>query len=344
VGKTTGSVRVVFWNTWLLRPRLWSGGPTLPFADRLFAPDVSRRAPLVGQALASRFDVCALAEVFDEREQDAVAGQWDEVEYQPGPGPASALKRVGSGLMTLVDPTALEVTATATHAFTSGGDLRDSDTYATKGALFTRVRLAGGAELDVVSTHLLAGGELLPIPGSGDHARHHRARMAQVDELVQFVQRERNQENPLLVVGDFNVAAHDRRLRGDPGAYHRDLVDHLAPLDLVDLWTTGGIGPGPTATFRRPAAIPADPALPDCVLDDPDDPDDPAAAPGGDGTSGEGDRIDYLWYSPPWRRARTTVQLDRPRRWAFPGRPARGGPAGSLSDHLALSVTVHLRR
>jgi hypothetical protein len=246
--------------------------------------------------------------------------------------------------MTLVDPTALEVTATATHAFTSGGDLRDSDTYATKGALFTRVRLAGGAELDVVSTHLLAGGELLPIPGSGDHARHHRARMAQVDELVQFVQRERNQENPLLVVGDFNVAAHDRRLRGDPGAYHRDLVDHLAPLDLVDLWTTGGIGPGPTATFRRPAAIPADPALPDCVLDDPDDPDDPAAAPGGDGTSGEGDRIDYLWYSPPWRRARTTVQLDRPRRWAFPGRPARGGPAGSLSDHLALSVTVHLRR
>lgn len=332
---TTGPVRVVFWNTWLLRPRLWPGGPSLPFADHLFAPDVTRRAPLVGQALAGRFDVCALAEVFDEREQDAVAAQWDEVEYQPGPGPSSPLKRVGSGLMTLVDPMALEVTATATHAFAAGGDLRDSDTYATKGALFTRVRLANGAELDVVSTHLLAGGELLPIPGSGDHTRHHRARMAQVDELVEFVQRERDQENPLLVVGDFNVAAHDRRLRGDPGAYHRDLLDHLAPLDVVDLWATDGIGPGPTATFTDAEAIPADPALPDCVLDHPDDPAD-ASTPG--------DRIDYLWYSPPWRRARTEVQLDRPRRWAFPGRPAKGGPAGSLSDHLALSVTVHLHR
>ena len=49
---TTGSVRVVFWNTWLLRPRLWPGGPALPFTDRLFAPDVTRRAPLVGRALA----------------------------------------------------------------------------------------------------------------------------------------------------------------------------------------------------------------------------------------------------------------------------------------------------
>ncbi|HRA34888.1 MAG TPA: endonuclease/exonuclease/phosphatase family protein [Acidimicrobiales bacterium] len=336
---TTGSVRVVFWNTWLLRPRLWSGGPALPFTDRLFAPDVTRRAPLVGRALAGRFDVCALAEVFDEREQDTVALQWDEVEYQPGPGASSLLKRAGSGLMTLVDPMALEVTATATHTFTSGGDLRDSDSYASMGALFTRVRLPGGAELDVVSTHLLAGGEMLPIPGSSDHARHHRARMAQVDELVDFVQHERDQENPLLVVGDFNVAAHDRRIPRHPDAYYRDLVDHLAPLDVVDLWATDGIGQGPTAGFAPGDAIAADPALPDCVLDQPDD----TPEPGGPGRP-PGDRIDYLWYSPPWRRARTTAQLDRPRRWSFPGRPARGGPAGGLSDHLALSVTIHLHR
>ena len=339
MASATGSVRVVFWNTWLLRPRLWSGGPSLPLTDHLFAPDVTRRAPLVGQALSGRFDVCALAEVFDQREQDAVACQWDEVEFQPGPGPASALKRVGSGLMTLVDPLALEVVSTATHTFTSGGDLRDADSYATKGVLFVRVRLPGGAELDLASTHLLAGGEFLPIPGAGDHARHHRGRMAQVDELVEFVSQHRNQENPLLVVGDFNVAAHDRRLRGDTGAYHRDLVEHLAPLDVVDVWEERGIGPGPTATFADPRSIPSDPALPDCVVDHPDsDPTAQAAA------RASGDRIDYIWYSPPWRRARTKVELDRPRRWAFPGRGVRGGPAGSLSDHLAVSVTVHLQR
>ena len=67
---------------------------------------------------------------------------------------------------TLVDPNAVEVVSTADLTFKSGGDLRDSDTYATKGALFTRVRHPSGAELDVVSTHLLAGGEWLPLPGA----------------------------------------------------------------------------------------------------------------------------------------------------------------------------------
>lgn len=327
---STGSIRIVAWNTWLLRPRLWSGGPSLPFADRLFAPDVGKRAPLVGQALAGTFDICALSEVFDETEQDAVAVQWDEVEYQPGPT-ASFPRRVGSGLMTLVDPSAMEVVATAHHVFERGGDLRDSDTFASKGALFTRVRHGSGAELDVVSTHLLAGGEWLPLPGSADHARHHRARMDQVDELVQFVLEQRSHENPLLLVGDFNVAAHDPRLPDDPTRYYRDLVEHLAPLEVTDLWEELGVGAGPTCSFEVTDTLAADPAFPDAVLDEAD------GAPAGQ-------RIDYLWAAKPWRRARTKVEFDRPRRWAFPGRPARGGPAGGLSDHLALSVTVHLSR
>ena len=327
---STGSIKVVYWNTWLLRPRLWSGGPALPLTDRLFAPDVVERAPLVGRALAGSFDVCALAEVFDEREQDAVAVQWDEAEFQPGPT-ASFPRRVGSGLMTVVDPTSVEVVATASHRFTAGGDLRDSDTFATKGALFTRVRHGCGAELDIVSTHLLAGGEFLPIPGSNDHARHHAARMAQVEELVEFVSTERSHENPLLLVGDFNVAADDRRVADDPTGYYRDLAERLEPLEVVDLWAEQGVGPGPTSSFETTDVLTPDPAFPDAVLDRGDE------AP-------MGTRIDYIWASRPWRRARTQVEFDRPRRWAFPGRPAKGGPAGGLSDHLALSVTVHLSR
>lgn len=324
---------MVFWNTWLLRPRLWPGGPAFPFTDQMFAPDVVRRAPLVGQALSGRFDVCALAEVFDPAEQDAVAAQWDAVDVHRGPGPSSPLKRVGSGLMTLVDPLALEVTATASHRFERGGDLRDSDTYASKGVLFVRVRLPGGPELDVASTHLLAGGDLLPLPGANDHVRHHRARMAQVAELVEFVRSHRDQQNPLLLVGDFNVAAHDPHHPDGPTASRRDLMEILADLDVVDLWDRDGVGPGATCSFKSPSDLPTDAALPDCVAD--------TAMDGSDTTPGE--RIDYLWYSPPWRRSSTSVELDRPRRWAFPHRPVRGGPAGSLSDHLALSVTVHLR-
>lgn len=320
----------MYWNTWLLRPRAWPGGPSLPFSDRLFAPDVTERAPLVGQALAGSFDVCALAEVFDPHEQDAVAVQWEEAEFQPGPQ-ASFPRSVGSGLMTVVDPTTVEVVATESHRFHAGGDLRDSDTYATKGALLTRVRNESGAELDVVSTHLLAGGEWLPIPGAEDHARHHRARMAQVDELVRFVLEHRSHQNPLLLLGDFNVAEHDARTPDDPTARYRDLVDHLAPLGVVDLWAELGVGPGPTSSFTSPADLAADPAVPDAALDTADGP-------------RAGDRIDYIWATEPGGRAGTNVEFDRPRRWTFPGRPARGGPAGGLSDHLALSVTVHLGR
>jgi len=70
---TEATLRVAFWNTWLLRPRLWRGGPAVPGGDRFFAPDVTRRAPLVGAAIRDRFDVVALAEVFEPSEQRSVA-------------------------------------------------------------------------------------------------------------------------------------------------------------------------------------------------------------------------------------------------------------------------------
>ena len=332
--RNAGSIRVVFWNTWLLRPRLWSSGPGLPGSDHIFAPDVTRRAPLIGQALAGRFDVCALSEVFGSKEQAAVAGAWDEAEFQPGPKGTGRMRPMGSGLVTIVDPTNVEVVATADHIYRTGGDLRDSDSFANKGALLTRVRLDdGGPEIDVVSTHLLAGGEWLPLPGANDHARHHRTRLGQVDELIDFIAREHDPHIPLLVVGDLNIAAHDVRAQGSPDDSYRDLVERFEPLGLVDLWATEGVGPGTTSGFTKAGEIPPDPALPDAVLDS--DEVEPTYAPGS--------RIDYLWLAVP-DGGKITVEADRPRRWAYPGRDVRGGPAGSLSDHLAISTTLHLRR
>ncbi len=324
-------VRVGFWNTWLLRPRLWAGGPSLPRADRLFAPEVLRRAPRVGAALRDRFDVMALGECFEPSEQDAVAAAWPGA--TPVPGPTRGRRRsTGSGLVTFVDEARAHLLHTAHHAFVAGGDRRDSDTFATKGALLVRVRVAPGVILDVVSTHLFAGGDLLPLPGADDQARHHSARMGQVDELVAFVQRERDPAAVLLLAGDFNVQAHNHDL-ADPGADLRDLADRLAPLQVTDLWAEHGVGPGHTCTFSSPADLPPDPAEPDQVADDHEV--HPHAAPG--------ERIDYLWLAPP-ADGSVAVAADRPRRWAFPGRGARGGHGGSLSDHLALTTTLRLRR
>ena len=332
MGDGQTAVRVAFWNTWLLRPRLWPGGPAIPGGDKAFAPDVVARAPLVGAAVRDRFDVVALAECFEPSEQAVVAAAWPAATWVPGPG-RQGLRFTGSGLATFVDPTSVELVHTAGHAYRSGGDLRDSDTLATKGALLTRVQAGDGAQLDVISTHLLAGGDLFPIPGHDDASRHHAARMAQVDELVSFIERERQPGVPVLLVGDLNVCAydHDQALH-DPADRYADLAVRLGRIGLRDLWAEHGVGPGHSCTFTTSSDLPPDPDEPDRVADDPD----------AQAVASPGERIDYLWLAAA-SDGSVTVDADRPRRWAFPGRGLRGGRAGSLSDHLALSVTLHLR-
>lgn len=321
-------VRVAFWNTWLLSPRLWPTGPRMPGMSGWFAPEVEARAPLVARAVADRFDVVALAECFERSEQDAVARGWPGATFVAGPQ-RQGLKRQGSGLAALVAP-GRRVVRTARHAYRSGGDLRDSDTFATKGAQLVAVHVAGDLPpVEVVSTHLFAGGDLFPVPGADDVTRHHAARMRQVDELVAFIEEQHDPASPLLVVGDFNVPAQDDDpTLPEPQARYRDLAERLARIGLVDVWAGHGVGPGHTCTFREATDIPSDPDEPDRVLDIADD-----------GPDAPGERIDYLWLSSP---AGLEVEVDRPRRWSFTGRGIPGGPAGSLSDHLALSVTLRL--
>lgn len=329
---TSASVRVGFWNTWLLRPRVWPGGPVMPILGEKLAPNVGLRAPLVGAAIRNRFDVIALAECFEAPEQQAVADAWPEATLVRGPQ-RRGLKLTGSGLATLADPSSVTLVHTAMHPYRTGGDLRDSDTFATKGALLARVRVGDVGELDIFSTHLIAGGDLLPIPGAEDTDRHHAARLRQVDELVSFMERERQPSNPMLLVGDLNICAYDHHPGlTDPTDRYRDLAVRLERIGLHDLWAAHGVGPGHSCTFTEAAELPSDPDEPDQVIDDPAG--DPATTPG--------ERIDYLWLAQATSGA-TTVTADRPRRWAFTGRGVRGGKAGSLSDHLALSVTLHLQ-
>ncbi len=322
-------VRIAFWNAWLLSPRLWSTGPRLPGLAGWFGPAVEERAPLVGRAVAGRFDVVAFSECFERSEQDAVARAWPGATLVAGPQ-RSRTRPQGSGLATLVRPD-LPVVRTARHAFRTGGDLRDSDTFATKGAQLVAVRVADHLPpIEVASTHLFAGGDLFPVPGADDATRHHAARMRQVDELVAFLEAEHDPASPLLLVGDFNVSAHDTDpTLPEPQARYRDLAERLARLGLVDLWAGHGIGPGHTCTFTDAADLPPDPDEPDRVADDPSA--DPATSPG--------ERIDYLWLATPMGMR---IEVERPRRWSFTGRGVPGGPAGSLSDHLALSVTLQL--
>lgn len=333
MGNRSTSLHVGFWNTWLLHPRLWSGGPAAPGGARVFAPEVQRRAPLVGTAIRDRFDLMALAECFETTEQEAVANAWPGATMVRGPGRKRVLFS-GSGLATMVNPAQIELVHTAEHAYRAGGDLRDSDTLATKGALLTRVRVGDVGELDLFSTHLFAGGDLLPLPRRHDTGRHHLARMRQVDELVSFIERERQPSNPVLLVGDLNVCAHDHDAAlHHPSDRYQDLSVRLRRIGLRDIWADHGVGHGHSCTFTDASDLPPEPSDADQVADDPNA--DPATSPG--------ERIDYLWLAPA-PDGSVEVGVERPRRWAFSGRAAQGGPAGSLSDHLALSVTLNLSR
>lgn len=311
------TVRLAFWNTWLLSPRLWRTGPRIPGSKGWFAPEVEARAPLAAKAVANRFDVAALGEVFETSELDTLETSWPEATLVRGPGPK--LPRLqGSGLATFVGPETF-VLRSASHVYRSGGDLRDSDTYATKGALLTTVRYHPDLPpLDLFSTHLLAGGELLPIPGADDTRRHHIARMAQVDELIGFIERAHDPSHILVVVGDFNVIGGT--------ADYEDLAAHMDRAQLKDIWPNNGIGPGPTCTFTDPSQIPPDPDEPDMVMDTEHDE--------------AGERLDYIWLRSP---DNLIVTPERPRRWAFSDRGVQGGPAGSLSDHLAISTTLQIQ-
>lgn len=330
------TLRILFWNAWLLQPTFRSGGPALPGGERFFAPMVRERARLVGEALAGRFDVVALAETFEPAEQQAVLAAWEGrrgVAAIAGPGRRST-SFAGSGLFTIVDGRPVRLTAQHTYA-AHGSRLLDADDWAVKGALLVELDL--GEErpgLDVVSTHLFAGGDLFPLRGSQDGERHHRVRMAQVDELVRFVDELHRPENALLLVGDFNVAAHDARLPGDPTTRYDELAAGLGKVGLADLWVEHGVGIGTTATGDLVPLL--DPAV-----DEPDAVADLDPADGGPiHPDPVGTRIDHLWFRQP--DVGPPFATDCVRRWGFPR--DIGGGRRRLSDHLAVSVDLTLPR
>ncbi|MCU1452396.1 MAG: Endonuclease/exonuclease/phosphatase [Acidimicrobiales bacterium] len=324
-------LRLLFWNAWLLHPRLWSSGPRLPDVGGHFSPAIERRARLAGEVVVGRADVTAFAECWEASDAAAVAAAWAD---RPGvtvvAGPARGRRHLtGSGLLTVVD--GLPVVRRAKVTYQAVGDWwRDADALASKGASLVEVVAGPGRpRVEVCSTHLLAGGgSLVPAPGHDDQRRHHAVRMAQVDELVAFLQREHDPANALVLVGDLNVAAVDPVDAVDPTAGYRELVERLGPLGLVDAWPQHGVGPGGTCDFSPIADLPLAADGSGAVVDLLDE---ASRFP-------KAQRIDYALIATPAERP-ASVGVGAIRRWCFQGDDGRD-PQGCLSDHLALSVDL----
>lgn len=224
-------MRVLFWNTFLLQVRL---GPLFLHHK----PLVEVRAREIGAALAAAdFDVVALAEVFDRPEQAVIGEGWSHV----AAGPAAARWPVptkSSGLMTL---SRRPIRASRTWRYgVRGTRRRDSDAWAAKGVLMVEVATDDpDVNLEVYSTHMFYGGDLLGPPRSPDGVRD-----AQVGELLAAVERWHTPGNAALVVGDFNIVA--------AGPQGERLGERMAAAGFADVWVAHGDGTGCTCDLLEP--------------------------------------------------------------------------------------------
>ncbi len=320
------TLRVLFLNTYLLRVfEAEIGRRRLTVASK---PRVGERAGELGRALHGDYDVLAFAELFDERDLHSLISGWPETGTPSAHvGPVSTAPGVvqTSGLVTIVD--GLDVGRVAVRGFVERGRrLHDADAWAEKGALFCEVAI-GDVTLEVTSTHLFAGGGLLPrAPWRRRVGRAVRER--QIDELGAFVDDHHRAGNPQLVVGDFNVPAADPD--GAPTDAYRQLCSRFDGLD--DLWERDADrGPGPTADIVE--------GTPLFTVDDEDarfyrdrasDPDTPRPAR-------VCERIDYAFGSPG-----IEVVSMRRRRLPRPADASGRSEIDLMSDHVGLHLELRL--
>lgn len=320
---------LLFWNTWLLDGILGIGEK----------PQYKRRAEEIGQALEGvGYDIVALCEVFDANEREAVeSGFADEGDgsVESRVGPEGGCLEVSSGLYTLLPDDGSGdmrfVSSDETVYEEDGQEVRDADALSRKGVLHTEIDVGPG-NIDLFSTHLLAGGGLGFIetlfgwlsPDVPDRAQ----REAQVGELTDFVKRRTKDENITVVAGDFNIEAGTEEYRSTIGGM-------MEELDLYDGWLRHGSGnPGKTDTVGLTAGCDIDEkgGVPyHCRSDD----------------RGEGDRIDYVFVEEP--KPSHSLELDiagmeRATFWRGKGNQERFYAGGNrqepnyMSDHMALEL------
>lgn len=268
---------LLFWNTWLLDGILGIGEK----------PQYRGRAGEIGQALEGvGYDIVALCEVFDADEREAIeSGFAERVESRVGP--EGGCLDVSGGLYTLLPDDGSEGTTRLVSSDEAvyeedGQEVRDADALSRKGVLHTEIDVGPG-NIDLFSTHLLAGGGLGFIeslfgwlsPDVPDRAQ----REAQVGELVEFVNERAKEENITVVAGDFNIHAGSEEYRSTIG-------DMMEELDLYDAWLRHGDGAGATDTAGLTAG---------CDINESEGV--PYRCRSDDG--GRGERIDYLFVEEP---------------------------------------------
>ncbi len=324
---TGDTTRLLFYNTWLINDVAGIGG----------APDRERRVREIGRALsAADYDVAALCEVFAGEARRRIREPLADGGVDARMGPPSDVDK-SSGLYTLASGDGPRIVSSHRHVFdTDGAEFRDADAFSNKGALHVELDLGPG-NVDLYSTHLLAGGGLGAvgdfIDGIFQPPPPSEYRRRQVRELVGFVRRTRSPENLTVLAGDFNVEADSEE--------YATLETMMDDLGLYDAWTAHGGRAGGTnrTALEHGCAIDTGDGVPYHCDDSRAD------------HAGAGRRIDYVFLSEPTDDHAVELDVTDLRRTTFwrgladPGEffaDGDGAVPNYLSDHLGLELAFRV--
>lgn len=321
-------------------------------------PELDPRAREIGTRVGAEYDIVALCEAFSIIRRKLIRQHAEAASSKPmgqaeGPDDSGANVLADSGLLTMVFGRA--ITSSTSKPYDARGDLfRDADAWSNKGVLLTRVDVGLGI-LEVYSTHLYAGGDLLNVPewvpifGKIFPEPTDEEKLAvqreQLEEFKKFYDKHHDYKNVAIIVGDFNMAAH----KGDdknPNPNKEDypaLLEVMNKLNMLDSWP-----------YHRHRQIPSpqdNKVIPrgDTHASNDDNSSSevwrvcqPAAGSFCDEPSQpeETSRIDYIFIEKPRPEHAYSLDFTRIRRRPFRRPNAVGGQEKYLSDHLGLDVTL----
>jgi endonuclease/exonuclease/phosphatase family metal-dependent hydrolase len=338
------------------------------------APARMARSHEIGEMIRDeQYDVAALCEAWTDDSRTAILNNWNpwpvwvfgspssemtfraEV-YVPGVTEIVGLfggetewtiltvGLLSSGLFTLL-PGSFGLVAHARETFGMEGLMtRDADYFSNKGILLVVVETGHNTKIEFYSAHLISGNDLIAESGNRETVVA-RVATAQIDQLVDAINRTHIPSNVIVVAGDFNIS--------DSGALTEYLRKRMEDdLQLEDVWTRyaeARYGATRSGTFSN-AAFPDEPnpAHREYMCDIAG-PGECSACPAAAGAppcpgyeEGAASRVDHVYVQKPSSGHDICLNVSRPRRRHFKREGSSPGFAeiATLSDHVGIEMNL----
>ncbi len=208
------------------------------------------------------------------------------------------------------------------HRFETRGDyLKDSDYHSAKGVLRT-VLPVGIGQIEVYSTHMYAGGGFIGAEPS--EAEKNRVKLAQVDEMIAFVNAQKKPGNVCVILGDINIEGMDVN-----DETYREFISRMNRAGFDDIWIQRCVDREGNVVIQPTADTTKD------ICDVEGQLCNELAAI----RSSNPERLDYIFIERQKDSHSFVLDYTRPRRAPFYQEGVTEG-MNFLSDHLGLEITL----